>query len=121
MVLVIFRRRSREDVGVRMRVSALAILSRMVLSMDVKDAVFWSNRSASTELHNRSAASRATFFSRRWFCICCSGCCKSCFVRVLPPTTLRKRPDIFELADPNRPDGSFVADVDVCDCCLESA
>lgn len=107
-----FLNRSNEEVGVRIRVRALDMLSRMVLSMEVKDAVVEFRRSVSTLLQRRSAASRAMFFSRRWFCIWRSAGARSCFVRVLPPTTFRKRPEILLVAVPRRDaSSSFVLDV----------
>lgn len=100
---VIFRRRSKDDVGVRMRVSALPMLSRMVLSIEAKDPVFWLRRSVSTLWQRRTAASLATFFSTRKFSICKSGCRKSSLLRVFPPTTFLNMPVILLLAVPNRP------------------
>lgn len=107
----ISRRRSREEVGVSILVSDDSIADWILALMPVcgevssvtqdigtcenllsKLPVFAPINSFSTPSHKRTAASRATFFFKRWSSMPFMALSRSSLVSVLPPTTFRKRP-----------------------------
>lgn len=108
IVAAMERSKSREDVGVRILVSAFSMLVAMAASMDWKDAVRVSRRSDWTEEQRRAAAVRSTFLEMRWFCIWARGFCRSVGVSCLLPRTLRKRPVTAPRAVFARPVGAGV-------------
>jgi hypothetical protein len=75
----------------------------------VKLSVFIPTRSRSTLLHNRRAASRATFLRMRWSSIPFKALDSSSFVNVLPPTTFRNSPPMAPKLEPTIPVGLLSA------------
>jgi hypothetical protein len=74
----------------------------------VKLGVFMPMRSRSTLSHNRTTASRATFFFSRWSSMPLMGLTRSSFVSVFPPTTFRNSPPIAPKLDPTSPPDAAV-------------